>query len=337
LSTIAPLTPTPAPTTVYLGLDIAKQTCVAALALPTGKYHRFSFPNTPAGFAQLHTWLKRRAFTHCHACLEATGRYGDALARFLVEQDYRVSMVNPKRIAHFAKSRLARAKTDQVDAQLIADFCRQEQPPAWRPPAAAYQELLALLRRQVALDDLRQQESNRLQAGETSARVQASLQTHLDYLKTAQREVTAAIRTHVEAHPELRAQRDLLVSIPGIGLKTAYWLLAIYGEPDRFQSARQAAAFAGLDPRIVQSGQWQGKSRLSKQGDAQLRKALYWPAISAQRWNPFVKALAARLAARRKPNLLIIGAAMRKLVHLAFGVLHTGKPFDPQWGEATPA
>jgi transposase len=332
--------PTPAPAEpipASLGIDIAKHSFAVALRLPTGKYRRTTFPNTPDGFAALHAWLHRWEVTYCHACLEATGTYGLALATYLHDQGHRVSVVNPKRIAHFAKSRLARAKTDKVDARLVADFGHQEQPPAWRPPAAAYRELQALVRRQAALQEQQQQETNRAQAGELSEWVQAAIAAHLDYLAQALQAVADALRAHVAAHPELAAQRDLLVSIPGIGEKTAYWLLAVYGEPGRFLSARQAAAYAGLEPRILQSGKWQGQSRLSKQGDAQLRKALYWPASTAQRFNPVVKDLTTRLLARHKAGKVMICAAMRKLVHLAFGVLRSGKPFDPQWGQTASA
>ena len=127
------------------------------------------------------------------------------------------------------------------------------------------------------------------------------------------------IRDHLDQHPGLRAQRDLLITIPGIGETTAAVLIAeLFDKRDT--SARQAAAFAGLVPRLVESGTLRGRARLSKIGPGRLRKALYFPAVAALRWNPTIRAVRVRLAAAGKPPMVIIGAAMRKLIHIAYGV-----------------
>jgi len=124
----------------------------------------------------------------------------------------------------------------------------------------------------------------------------------------------------------------LLDSIPGIGEATAALLLAELGDMAQFSNARQVAAFAGLVPRIRESGaSVRGRSRLSKVGSSRLRKSLYFPAITALRFNPLIKALGLRLSAQGKSKMLIIGAAMRKLLHLAYGVLKSGRPFDPDF------
>jgi transposase len=123
-----------------------------------------------------------------------------------------------------------------------------------------------------------------------------------------------------------------LESIPGIGEATAALLLAELGEISHFQNARQVAAFAGLVPRIRESGSSvRGRARLSKAGSSRLRKSLYFPAITALRFNPLIKALGLRLSAQGKPKMLIIGAAMRKLLHLAYGVLKSKMPFNPNF------
>jgi transposase len=134
---------------------------------------------------------------------------------------------------------------------------------------------------------------------------------------------------HVDKHPQLKEQQDLISSIPGIAELTAARLLAELPELARYPSAKQAVAQVGLNPKQHSSGSLSAKTRLSKTGKASLRKALYMPAISAKRHNPLVRELAERLRARGKCEMLIVGAAMRKLVHLAYGVLKTGKPFDP--------
>jgi transposase len=334
VSTTTPTTPADPTTPVRrtsLGIDIAKRSFDAVVLLPNGKPRHRKFENNLAGFQALVAWLQQLGVPQFHACMEATGRYWEALATFLYDQGHAVSVVNPKRIAHFAKSRLARAKTDKVDAGLIAHFCEQEQPGLWSPSAPMYRDLQALLRRRVSLEQIQQQEQNRLGAGIHPAWVEQSLRQHLEYLAGQLQELEEAIRAHLAAHPELQAQRDLLLTIPGIGETTARWLLAELGDVKRFRGARQAAAYAGLDPRLQESGTWKGKSRLSKQGNALLRKALYLPAVASLRWNPIIQAFAARLRERGKSAMAVVGAAMRKLVHLAYGVLHQERAFDPAW------
>jgi transposase len=137
------------------------------------------------------------------------------------------------------------------------------------------------------------------------------------------------IRDHVTRHPELTRQQAWLTSIPGIGEITATRLLAEMAPLERFQCARQAAAYTGLTPKHHESGSSvHGRAHLSKIGNARVRKALYWPAIAALRSNPFMRAFGHRPRTRGKANMVVIGAAIRKLVHLAYGVLKTGKPFD---------
>src|SRR5688572_2467728 len=137
-----------------LGIDIAKAKFVVTLQLPDGTRRRKSCPNTPAGFAQLAAWLQRHGVPHVHACLEATGTYGDALATWLYDAGHVVSVVNPAIIHAYARTQLARSKTDQIDADLIAHFTATQDPPAWAPPAREIRELQALVRRLDALQGM---------------------------------------------------------------------------------------------------------------------------------------------------------------------------------------
>ena len=143
------------------------------------------------------------------------------------------------------------------------------------------------------------------------------------------------IRQHIDHHPDLKRQDVLLQSIPGIGPTTSAHLLV--ARLTTFDSAGAVAALAGLNPAIRQSGLLKGQTRLSKLGDAALRKVLYFPAVSAVRFNPIVAALAQRLAGRGKSSMAIVGAAMHKLIRLAFGVLKSGLPFDPNYSRRTQA
>ena len=133
-------------TTSPLGIDISKLKFDACLVRANGKLRHRAFPNSPAGFAQLSAWLEKHGAGQVHACLEATGAYGEALATYLHEAGHEVSIVNPAQIKAYAQSRLSRAKTDKADSTLIAQFCAERRPPRWQPPPAEIQELQALNR-----------------------------------------------------------------------------------------------------------------------------------------------------------------------------------------------
>ena len=316
-----------------LGIDIAKAKFQVALRTPEGKLRQKSCPNTASGFAELGAWLTRHDVDRVHACLEATGTFGEALATWLHEAGHMVSVVNPAVIHAYARAHLLRTKTDALDAALIADFTATQHPALWAPPAVEIRQLQALVRRLDALLGMQTDERNRAQAGGLTPAVQQSIAAVLEHLETQIDTVRQQIRHHMDQHPGLRAQRDLLTSIPGIGEATAALLLAeLFNKA--FTSARQAAAFAGVVPRPHDSGTHQGRRVMCKLGPARLRKGLYFPAIAAIRFNPSLQALASRLRGAGKPPMLIIGAAMRKLIHLAFGVLKSGRAYDPDLAKA---
>jgi len=317
-----------------LGLDVAKLKFNACLMRAVGKLRHKVFPNNPDGFTQLCDWLKKQGVTRVQACMEATGTYGDSLAAYLHEQDHLVSIVNPAAIKAYAQSHLSRTKTDRVDAALIARFCVERKPPAWHPPAREVQELQALVRRLESLVEMRTAEENRLSSGISVGAVRESVEELIVHLSEQIKRTGALIREHIDNHPDLKRQRELLDSIPGIGETTAAALLAEVPDFSQYKSARQVAAYAGLVPRERQSGSSvRGRTRLSKIGNARLRRALYFPAITALRCSPFFQAWAEGLRQRGKCKMSVIAAAMRKLIHLAYGVLKTGKPFDPEWGK----
>lgn len=317
-----------------LGIDISKAKFDVALLRDSGKLRHRVFPNTPQGYQQLSDWLSKHKVQSVHACMEATGTYGEALAMYLYEAGHRVSVVNPIVIKAFAKTEMTRTKTDKTDASLIARYCSQHRPPAWAPPPPEISELQSLLRRLEVLLDMSQQETNRLSAGINASSVRKSVTDHIAYLDEQIAHTQSLIKDHINQNPSLRQQCDLLSSIPGIGELTAAKMLGEIIEIKQYSSARQVAAFAGLVPRHDQSGtSVRGKPRLCKMGSGRLRKAMYFPAIVAMRHNPIIKAMSEKLRERGKCPMVIIGAAMRKLIHIAFGVLKTGKPFDPHYGK----
>jgi transposase len=316
-----------------LGIDIAKAKFDVSLLWPDGRRRRKAFANTPAGCAELLAWLTRYGARLVHASLEATGTYGELVATALVDAGHQVSLLNPAIIHHYAKSRLVRAKTDAVDADIIAEYTAKECPPAWTPLPREVRELQALVRRLDALLGMQTDERNRQQAGALTPAVADSIAAVLAQLDAQIASVRRQIQAHIDQYPGLRAQRELLTTIPGIGDTTAALLLAELFHK-AFSSARQAAAFAGVVPRPNDSGTHVGRRVMSKVGPGRVRKALYFPAIAAIRFNPSLQPLARRLRSAGKPPMLIIGAAMRKLIHLAFGVLKSGRGYDPRLAKA---
>lgn len=314
-----------------LGIDVAKDKLDVAL-YRNKQYQLGQFSNDAAGFAKLHKWLTKKQAQTCHVCIEATGRYGEAAAMFFYDQTYQVSVINPARIKAYGDSQLKRNKTDQEDAKVIAHFGYTQKPVVWEPHPPEVRELQALVRRLGSLKAMRNQESNRLHAGLVESSVLEDINAHIDYLSERIKALAVQIKELIERHPSLRQQRDLLVSIPGISDITAAKFLAEVPDATKFDSASQLAAYAGLTPRNHESGSSiHRRGHISKKGNGRFRTTFYMPAVTAIRWNPIVRALAERMEKKGKIKMVIIGAAMRKLVHLAYGVLKTGQPFDPNY------
>lgn len=313
---------------MWVGIDVAKRTLAVVLLRADGKQRRKSCANTAEGHAELQRWLTRQEAATAPIGVEATGGYHEAVALLLHDSGHPVSVLNPLAVARYGESQLRRAKTDPVDAGVIADFLRTQAPLLWQPPPPEARVLQALVRRLDALLEMRTQELNRRDVALPV--VQASITAVLAQLDDEIARVKRQIATHIDQHPTLRAQRDLMVTIPGIGETTAAIVLGELLDIARFESARQAAAFAGLVPRVRLSGtSVRARGVLSKLGSGRLRKALYFPAIVAIRFHPGLRAFASRLRTAGKPELVIIAAVMRKLMHQIFGVLRSGQRFNP--------
>jgi transposase len=274
--------------------------------------------------------LHNRKVDKVVACMEATGSYWYALAKFLFTDGHSVAVINPRRIKAFAESELLRAKTDAVDAALIARFAATQQLQLWQPLAPEIEELQGLQRHLEFLKGSRTQHITRAQTPELPELVLQSAQAIIDQLDIQIDELERAIRDHINRHPGLKSKHDLLTSIPGIGDTSAATILSEMPTIEEFRSAQAVAAYAGLSPLIRQSGtSVRGKPRLCKTGNARIRKALYFPAIVGERYNPILRAFGRRLRAAGKATMVVIGAIMRKMLVIAYGVLKSGKPFDP--------
>lgn len=314
--------------TAWLGIDVSKER-LDVLLLADGRRRPKAFRNDAAGHRALVAWIDSE---DVHACMEATGRYGEAAALALLAAGHAVSVVNPFQIKSFGKLRLGRNKTDPIDAELIAEYCRLFSPPVWTPPTPALRRMRELVRLRESLKTAIVQWRNRASAGdldpiaaEVIANVIGGLETELD-------RADSAVLTVVKSDAALAEDFRLLTTIPAIGTQAATIIMVELPGVDVLRTARQAVAYAGLNPCQNQSGKSERPARISRIGNSNLRRALYLPALCALRVNPVVKDLRDRLTeqGRLRPQQVAV-AAMRKLLHLCYGVLKIRKPFDPAY------
>lgn len=313
-----------------LGIDVGKYELHAVL-VQGERTTRRSVGNTQTGREQLLKWLTNRKATNVHVCLEATGVYGIEVAELLYDQGCVVSVVNPAQIKAFGRSELVRTKTDAVDAALIARFCRATQPLPWKPAAMHIRELRALIRRRETLTDLQTAEGNRLEAA-TTKEVKRSIRAVIRNLRAELKRLETEIDRHIDQHPDLRAQIDRLDEIPGFGALTAMKVIAETNAFTVCNSSNEIVAFAGLNPRLYQSGTISRRGCISRIGNPALRKALYYAALSAKNHAAYFRPFVVRLQAAGKRPKVIITAIMRKLLVLAFQLTKTQTHFNPAYG-----
>jgi transposase len=322
---------------MFLAVDVSQEKLDLALGGPTAKRCiERQVRNDASGFKRLLEWVKERSGcgpSQLTVILEATGVYHEALATALHEAGCRVIIANPKRARDYAKGLGKLNKADKVDARALWQYVKEhgEQLHTWAPPPLEVRLLRALYGRLAAVEEDLQRELNRQQQAALSAqpvRVIESLQRSVEHLQEEQRRLKRSIEDHFDQHPGLKSQRELLQSVPAIGPVSADHLLCLLLSRG-FRSARQAAAFCGLIPKIHESGTLRKPSHLTKTGDARLRAKLYMPAVVAIRHNPELAQIYDRLLRSGKCKMAAIGALMRHLVHIAFGIIKHQTPYNP--------
>ena len=319
----------------YLGVDVskAKLDCLL-LDSTTGKVKSKSIQNTNAGFKQLIEWLAEKKAPNAHVVMEPTGVYHEPAALALTDAGLILSLVNPAQLRQFAQGLGVKNKTDKADSSVLARYGETLKPEAWQPPSRSARHLKALLARRDAIADDLQREQNRQEAIEFAIspdEVKESINQSISFLKAELKRLDETIKEHIDSDPDLRGKKELLETIPGVGERVSSNLTALFSAKT-FDSAEQLAAYLGLVPVQWESGtSVRGRPRLSKAGPSHLRKLLYMPAVVARQWNPHIKLFSDRLIAKGKSKMAVIGACMRKLAHLCFGVVHTGKPYDPNY------
>jgi len=332
-------TSTPPPTRYHLfvGVDIAAHTCTTVWMTPGATPCRpVTLDQTPQGFAALQARLL--AVGHAAAdilvVLEATGSYWVALATTLAHASFAVAVINPDQAHNFAKALLQRAKTDAIDARTLARLAATLQPAPWTPPPAIYTELQQRLAERDTLIGLRQQVRNQRHALVQLPVVVPAVRARMEELiATFDAQITAIEREITQVLPQdagWAASAALLMSIAGVGLLTAAWLLVTTLNVTIGATPAAVTAYAGLAPVPKESGtSVRGRGAIGHGGNKRLRTALYRATLSATRDNPLIKAFYDRLRAAGKPTKVARCAAARKLLHLAWAVVRKGQVFDP--------
>jgi transposase len=304
----------------FVGIDVSKDHLDVAVR-PDGTHHRV--PNTDEGLDQLVARLGpvRPALV----VLEATGGYQRRAVAALSLAGLPVVVVNPARAREFARAAGRLAKTDAVDAAVLAEFADRMRPPARPLPGAEAQQMQALLARRGQLVGMRTMERNRLATAADRA-VRRSLEAHLRWLDEQIDATETDLGEAIEASAVWKAKDELLQSIPGVGPGVARTLLFELPELGRL-SREQIGALAGLAPVNRDSGRWTGK-RCVAGGRAVVRTAVYMATHAARKWNPALKVFADRLAAAGKPPKVVLIAVARKLLVIANAILRDQKPWQ---------
>lgn len=309
----------------FVGVDVAKDKFDVALEI-NKKFKLECFSNDKKGYKAFSKWLDKYA-SQPWICMEATGHYSELIAEYLVSVGIRVSVVNPLQIKSFARAKLSRNKTDQLDARMIAAYCKMMQPRTFLPRSDAHKELKELSNLLDMLKAQHTQLSNQLGSAQTDA-ARKPIRKLIKSLENEIKKVEGLIAEIIKRNNDLSQNLKLMTSIKGVGKLTAYKVLSHVPHMNNFKNAKQFAAFIGISPRQHQSGNFQGKTTISRLGNSALRKSFYMAAMVAIRHNKRLEPFIARLKMNGKAPKSIICAVMRKLAHFIFGIIKNQRPFN---------
>lgn len=322
----------------YLGMDVSKEKLDCCLLRDAGDTKRKTkvVANSPAGLATLLSLVEKEGIRpdELHVIMEGTGVYHQLAAETLYDAGMMVSIANPAQVKDFGRGMAVKTKNDTKDSFVLARYGALLKPAPWMPPSPAARQLQAYIAREDAIKKDIQREQNRKEksvVGRAPEDVLASIDETIGFLNAQLKAIRKKIDSHINRHPDLKDDMKLLTSIPGVGPEAGHHMLSVM-HIHQFRSAEQLAAYLGLVPVERQSGtSLHARPKLSKAGPKTIRAILYMPAVSALTWNPHIRAMKERLTAKGKTPMAIVGAAMRKLVHLCFGVLKTRTRYSPDY------
>jgi transposase len=304
---------------LFVGVDVAKDSLAVASA-PAGL--TLSVPNSPEGHRDLVKALK--SHTVALVVLEATGGYERPVALDLLEAGFTTVVANPRQVRDFAKGLGELAKTDPIDAVVLARFAQLVQPKPRASVSPEQADLAELVSRRRQLVATLTQEKNRLDMARLR-QVRRSIKKHTSMLEREILSLDDEIARLIRADETLARKDDILRSTPGVGPNTSAMLLSHLPELGNL-NRQQVAALAGVAPWDVSSGRWKGQSSIWG-GRADVRSALYMAAISARQFNPVIREFAQRLESQGKAFKIVITACMRKLLVILNSMLRS----DTKW------
>jgi transposase len=314
-------------TDLYVGIDVSK----ARLDIAAGKDGEiWDSPNDNDGVAKAVSRLKD--LTPKLVVVESTGGLESQIVAHLFAEGIPVSMVNPSRVRDFARSIGLLAKTDKLDARLLARFGEATQPIPTQLPTEDEQKLSALISRRRQLIDIRTAENNRL--GSIHLSMRSHLEKHLEWLAEEIEELDNEIRDFISNHPDFKAKDKVLQSVPGIGPVTSAILISDLPELGKY-SRQIMAALVGVAPFNNDSGSHRGKRRV-KGGRSDVRTVLYMATISASRFNPVIKSFYDHLVGKGKLKKVALVACMRKLLTILNAMMRDSKLWQPESSFAKP-
>ncbi|WP_437436329.1 IS110 family transposase [Pseudogemmatithrix spongiicola] len=308
---------------MFVGIDVAKATVVVALH-PSGETW-----TTGTSAKELRALARRlAALRPAHVVLEPTGGYELPVLMALGAQALPVSLVAPARVREYARSHGQFAKTDVLDARMLARFAAERPVQAVTLPDAAHRTLMQLVARRRQLDEMLVAERLRLDQQRLfpDSPVVADIEETIAFLEAKGRDLDRQLQAHIAAHPQWRETAALLRSVPGIGPVTVATLLAFLPELGTL-SRREIAALVGVAPLAQDSGAWHGRRHI-RGGRADVRRVLYMAALTAAHHNPALKAFYARLRARGKTTKQALTACSRKLIVVCNTILKTKQPWQ---------
>ena len=308
-----------------IGLDVSKDTIDATLITVKGGQDYIKISNNTEGFENLINFIKTKRIRKIAISMEATGIYYEQAAEYLSAL-YTVYVINPLKIKEYAKSQFSHTKTDKADSKLIAEFANRhlDKLTSFRPSEnPTLYKLINLLQQ---LKEQQKETQNRLHTAK-DIYIKSTHEAIIELLEEKIDQTSKRIEVMIKQKESLNIEYQNLQTIPAIGKETAVILLRHLTDKN-FETANKFVAFAGLSPKIEQSGtSVNKKGRLSRYGHRQLKRALFMPALVAYRMNAFPQ-LVSNLEAAKKPKMIIIVALMRKLAKIAFYIHKTKKPFD---------
>jgi transposase len=317
----------------HVGIDVSAKVFTVIIDHKGERTDAFDLPNEAKGHKELIRMVTRNGF-HAKVVLEATGVYSLDLALALHRaKRVEVMVANPRAISQFAGATFRRSKTDSLDANVITEFALRMDFEAWVPPKPHTFDLRAVSRRIEGMVKMATQEKNRLHAAtnfdEMSEIVRNDIEVNLRHLERRIDRLREQARELIAKYPDLEQAFLHITSVKGIAQSAGIQILAELAVLPENMDVRQWVAHAGLDPRIFQSGTSIHKpARISRQGNAHIRKALFMPAIVAAQHEPHVKAFYEKLLGREKTKMQANVAVMRKLLHAIHGMLKHDRDFE---------